>query len=58
LREAGLAPYAVAMSGFGGSADLAASKQAGFRHHLIKPVGLDELERLLEEAQREIQGPA
>lgn len=56
LRQAGRSPYAIAMSGFGTLADMAASREAGFRHHLVKPIELDALERLLEEARREIEG--
>ena len=56
LRRAGRSPYAVAMSGFGTLADLAASREAGFRHHLVKPIELGALERLLDEARQEIEG--
>ena len=55
LREAGLEPYAIAMSGFGALSDIAASRDAGFRHHLVKPIDLDALERLLEEANQEVK---
>lgn len=57
LRQAGLSPFAIAMSGFGTLADVAASRQAGFRHHLVKPIDVYALEQLLEEARREIEGP-
>jgi CheY-like chemotaxis protein len=54
LRQAGSSPYAIAMSGYGTLADVAASRDAGFRHHLVKPIELDVLERLLKEAREEI----
>lgn len=56
LREAGCTPYAIAMSGFGTLADVAASKAAGFQHHLVKPVALEDLEALLEQVRRELSG--
>ena len=49
-------PYAVAMSGFGMASDRQKSLAAGYRHHLLKPVEPDQLEKLLDEAAREI-GP-
>jgi DNA-binding response OmpR family regulator len=56
LREAGCTPYAIAMSGFGTLADVTASKVAGFRHHLVKPIDWNVLKRLLEEACHEREG--
>ena len=46
-------PYAIAMSGFGMSSDHQRSLNAGYRHHLLKPVEPDQLERLLDEAADE-----
>lgn len=46
--------YAVAMSGFGMNADSLRSREAGFRHHLLKPFKSSELDRILEEASREL----
>lgn len=46
-------PFAIAMSGFGMNADRVKSAAAGFRHHLLKPFDLDDLDALLEEAVRE-----
>lgn len=46
--------YAIAMSGFGMSADKTRSKAVGFRHHLLKPVDPTDLDQLLEEAAAEI----
>jgi two-component system CheB/CheR fusion protein len=47
-------PYAIAMSGFGMASDRQKSLAAGYRHHLLKPVEPDQLERLLDEAAAEI----
>lgn len=47
--------YAIAMSGLGMNADQLRSRAAGFRHHLLKPFPLSELDGLLEEAARELQ---
>ena len=57
LENSGLkkVPYAIAMSGFGMNADSDRSKAAGFRHHLLKPFKMDELDRMLANAQQEIQ---
>lgn len=46
--------YAVAMSGFGMSSDRARSKAAGYRHHLVKPMGIEELETILCEVAAEL----
>ena len=46
--------YAIAMSGFGMGADQLRSKEAGFRHHLLKPVDPNQLDAVLEEAAREL----
>ena len=42
--------YAIAMSGFGMNADNARSREAGYRHHLLKPFKTAELDKLLQEA--------
>jgi CheY-like chemotaxis protein len=47
-------PYAIAMSGFGMASDRQRSLAAGFRHHLLKPVEPNQLERLLDEAAAEM----
>jgi two-component system CheB/CheR fusion protein len=49
-------PYAIAMSGFGMSSDRQRSLQAGYRHHLLKPVEPNQLERLLDEAADALAG--
>ena len=46
--------YAIAMSGFGMTADKIRSKAVGFRHHLLKPVNPTDLDQLLDEAAVEI----
>jgi CheY-like chemotaxis protein len=48
-------PYAIAMSGFGQLTDRQRSLAAGYRHHLLKPVEPNQLENLLEEAERELR---
>jgi CheY-like chemotaxis protein len=45
--------FAVAISGYGLRADREKSRAAGFRHHLVKPVEAEQLERVLDEARRE-----
>lgn len=45
--------YAIAMSGYGMAADHERSRAVGFRHHLVKPMDLEQLESLLAEAARE-----
>ena len=45
--------FAIAISGFGLRADREKSRVAGFRHHLVKPVDAERLERVLDEARRE-----
>lgn len=47
--------YAMAMSGFAAESDLARSKAAGFRRHIVKPFGGEDLREALEEAAREIK---
>ena len=53
-QGAPLPAYAIAMSGYGTEADCARSREAGFRRHLIKPFGLEEFDRALAEATREV----
>ena len=45
--------YAIAMSGFGLGADQLRSQEAGYRHHLLKPIDPKELDAILAEAARE-----
>ncbi len=46
------APILAACTGYGGSEDRLRSRDAGFRHHLVKPVDPDELLRVAAEAER------
>jgi DNA-binding response OmpR family regulator len=48
--------FAIAMSGYGTVADCERSAEAGFRHHLIKPVSLEKLAAVLDEAVMEGHG--
>jgi two-component system CheB/CheR fusion protein len=45
--------YAIAMSGYGMAEDRDRSRAAGFRHHLVKPMDIEKLELLLDEALHE-----
>ena len=45
--------FAIAMSGFGMNADRVKSKDAGFRHHLLKPFKAEDLAGMLAEAAAE-----
>jgi two-component system CheB/CheR fusion protein len=45
--------FAIAMSGFGMTADRAKSVAAGYRHHILKPFDPGILDAILEEAARE-----
>ena len=46
--------YAIAMSGFGMTSDRLRSKAAGFRHHLVKPMDLEQVESILGDAAAEL----
>jgi CheY-like chemotaxis protein len=46
--------YAIAISGYGTEADQEKSRAAGFRHHIVKPFGGEELGPIIEEAAREL----
>ncbi len=41
----------IAISGYGQEEDRRLAKEAGFDHHLVKPIASDELIRILEESQ-------
>lgn len=49
--------YAIAMSGFGMTSDRLRSKAVGYRHHLVKPMGLEQLENILKDAAAELEKP-
>jgi CheY-like chemotaxis protein len=40
----------IALSGYGMESDLKRSRDAGFREHLVKPVGLEELKQAITRA--------
>jgi CheY-like chemotaxis protein len=42
----------IAISGYGQEEDLRLAKEAGFDHHLVKPIVSDELMKLLRESER------
>ncbi len=46
--------YAVAITSLGMASDRAKSRKAGFRHHLLKPFQVGELEAVLDEASHEL----
>ena len=50
--------YAIAMSGFGLGADHLKSQEAGYRHHLLKPLNPKELDAALAGATRDQGGVA
>jgi two-component system CheB/CheR fusion protein len=50
--------FAVAMSGFGMNSDRDRSKQAGYRHHLLKPLDIDQLDAILAEAAEALRSPS
>ena len=56
IREIGksLPAYAIAMSGHGTKADNKRSTDAGFRHHLVKPVSPERLNTISAEAFTEL----
>jgi len=54
IKETGRVPFGIAMSGYGMRSDKEKSLSAGYRHHLVKPFGPDELEVLLKEAAAEL----
>ena len=45
--------FAIAMSGYGSRKDVHRSTSAGFRRHILKPFELDELDGMLDEAEKE-----
>jgi CheY-like chemotaxis protein len=47
VRERGLETYIVAMTGYGQDKDRERSLEAGFDGHAVKPVGMEELMRVI-----------
>ena len=45
-------PTLIALTGYGGAANVDRALKAGFDHHVVKPVGLDAVLRLVDEAMR------
>jgi CheY-like chemotaxis protein len=41
----------IALTGYGGEPDVRRAKEAGFDHHLTKPVDMDELARVLNQSR-------
>ena len=54
ISSAGTKVFGIAMSGFGMNADSVRSREAGFRHHLLKPFKGAELDSVLMEAATEL----
>jgi CheY-like chemotaxis protein len=40
----------IALTGFGMEQDIRKSKEAGFQHHLVKPIDLNKLDALIQES--------
>jgi signal transduction histidine kinase len=53
LREAAVPPTMVALTGWGMEEDRRRTGEAGFRHHLVKPIALQKLRTLLEAIGRD-----
>jgi CheY-like chemotaxis protein len=53
-EPAGESAVIVAVSGYGRESDKALSREAGFDEHLVKPVDLDALQRVLHAARAKI----
>ncbi len=51
----GESPLLIAVTGYGQTEDRRRAEEAGFRHHLVKPVDPDELLRLAAEAQHRLR---
>ncbi len=49
--------YAIAMSGYGMTSDRTRSKDVGYRHHLVKPMGIEQLEGILQDVAEELGKP-
>lgn len=45
--------FAIAMSGFGMNTDREKSREVGYRHHILKPVDVRQLNKMLDEAAAE-----
>ena len=46
--------FGIALTGFGMEEDVRKSREAGFRHHLVKPIVLTKLDQLIQESVAEV----
>ncbi|PYJ07998.1 MAG: hypothetical protein DMF06_14110, partial [Verrucomicrobia bacterium] len=46
--------FGIALTGFGMEEDVRKSREAGFRHHLVKPIDLTKLDQLIQESVAEV----
>jgi CheY-like chemotaxis protein len=42
--------FGIALTGFGMEEDIQKSREAGFKHHLVKPIDLTKLDHLIQES--------
>jgi CheY-like chemotaxis protein len=47
--------FAIALTGFGMENDIRKSYEAGFQHHLVKPIDLNKLDSLIQEGAAALQ---
>jgi two-component system CheB/CheR fusion protein len=57
VMPAGREYVLVALTGWGQEDDRRRSREAGFNHHLLKPVDVEELKALLSESQDRSRSP-
>src|SRR6266513_5671709 len=43
-------PLGIALTGFGMEQDIRKSREAGFQHHLVKPIDLNKLDSIIQES--------
>ena len=51
-------PLGIAPTGFGMEQDIRRSHEAGFQHHLVKPIDLNKLDLLIQEGAATLPGGA
>jgi len=49
-------PLGIALTGFGMEQDICKSREAGFQHHLVKPIDLNKLDSLIQEGAVSLPG--
>jgi CheY-like chemotaxis protein len=49
-------PLGIALTGFGMEQDIRKSREAGFQHHLVKPIDLNKLDALIQEGAASLSG--